>query len=186
MIVTLNDALIELIEFLKTIKKNSVWLLEETYLFENGICLFQKFCKAGCQATRDHINQFNEYNSSDIQTLASQAAQLIADNKYWILVFLCEYTDTIIIDPQYFEIEDQLTVRSGIQFMFDLFCGIEISSGIYTNIDEIFDYLKPQIIDSIDENNKLATQVDYYLEIPFGIPVTHHWWFNFELVQTSL
>ncbi len=150
-------------------------------LLGDGQKLFDNFCLVGCQATRENINKFKDTNSSDIKSLSKETAQFISDNKDWLLLYLCDYTDTIIVDCDYFLKRDQLVIRSGIQFMFDLFSGIDIpNQRSTTSVDSIFDYLKFQTIESIDRNIKISKENFFNIkkeEIPEGIPSSHHWWF---------
>ena len=144
----------------------------------HGQKLFDNFCLVGCQATRAKINKFKDANSNDvIISLSKETVQLISDNKDWLLLYLCDYTDTIIVDPDYFLKQDQLVVRSGVQFMFDLFSGIDLPNQTpSTSVDSIFDYLKFQTIESIDTNIKNSKE-NYFNVKKSEIPASHHWWF---------
>jgi hypothetical protein len=178
---TLIESIRKIITNLNLIKNKGPVGNRNIDFLEDGQKLFDNFCLVGCQATREKINKFKDANSNDIKSLSKETVQLISDNKDWLLLYLCDYTDTIIVDPDYFLKRDQLVVRSGIQFMFDLFSGIDIpNQRPTTSVDSIFDYLKFQTIEDIDTNIKNSKENYFNIkksEIPEGVPASHHWWF---------
>ena len=161
----------------------------------DGVSLFVSFCLLGCQASKEQIGKFKDSSSKDLRLLATHTAQLIVACKDWLLLFLCNYPDTINIGVDYCLNREVCTVRSGVQFMFDLFADFIIeptpsaSNSNNSNqsrqhgeraLNSIFEYLKYQTIDDLDSSIDIAKKFNFFLrkeETPAHIPTFHHWWF---------
>ena len=182
MIINMCSSLETLISNLKIIKQMGVvrGLDGIVDVVEDGCILFRSLYVVGCQATQENVNEFKNCNNTCASILSKEAAQLIADNRNWLLMFFNDYRDTLIHDVCHFDKEDKLVIKSGIKFMNDLFSGTEIWVQNYTNIDTIFEIFRPHITDIYYDIGQLVQHEQNFInvEIPQNIPSSHFWWFN--------
>lgn len=178
---------------LRDIKKTTSHLIgkQAFSLLDEGRELFATFCELGCAANQQHITNLKSINNNNnpAAEFVNPTAQLIADNQDWFLLFLTKYPDTISIDDVSFVNATDLKVRSGVQFMFELYKDVEVTDpGSKYNyksvankrirLAEIFDYLKEPLAD-LDAQIKLSQDNWFNIkneEIPANMPTTHRWW----------
>ena len=108
----------------------------ESELVNVGSDLFQEFFKVGLLASIENIKSFKDLtkNDEELSKLVKDVATLIADDENWIYRFLSGYPYFRIHIDEYEYIDDDVCqVRSGVQFMLDLFKGVD------TNADMVID-----------------------------------------------
>lgn len=151
-----------------------------------GQDLFELFCKLGC----DSINGPSGLELENNQI--NRIAQLVADIQDWLLLFLNRYPDTIDLDEfSDYEVWD-LTTRSGVQFLFDLFNNVQVinpgeseyniasnvAKGASIKLSTIFKDLE-SYVEYIDLRLGLAKKRFYRIQeeqVPVHMPKSHHWW----------
>ena len=146
-------------------------------LLNNGISLFKQFFELGCEANIENINSFKNIANNDyLKTLVSEIASLIVENEVWLNRFLSCYPYLVIQIEEYEYIdEDECQIRSGVQFMLDLFKGVD------DNADIILNTFNEDLVTDFDARIKLAKELTSFNvkkeDVPCSIPQNHTWWF---------
>ena len=172
---------------LRVIKATTLRLIGQQAFSQvnEGRELFASFCDLGCAAEQQNIKSLKPISNELVKT----TAQLLADNQDWLLLFLTEYPDTIPIEEYSFVTVADLKVRSGLEFMLELYKDIEVvDPGSKYNhnsiqnrkvlLGEVFSYLKEPLAD-LDAQIKLSQKHWFNIkkeEIPACMPTTHRWW----------
>ncbi len=184
----LANKLREVAEMLKNIKMNHMevkptndnlrlMLNQASEVLDLGSNLFEKFCEAGCEAAKQEINSFkNLKNQEEIKSIVNEIADLIVDTEFWLHRFLFAYPGLFInIDDGEFVSIDQCEVRSGFQFMLDLF------KDLNSNLDCALENLEKRSRDKFDSTLDLAKKYTEFRvnaeDVPECIPAHHKWWF---------
>lgn len=146
-------------------------------ILKEGRNLFLKFFELGIVANQENISSLKEISTDQIRNLIKDVSNLIVDDKDWIFFYLSAYLDFCVDFYEFDSIgKDVLEIRSGYQFMTDLFreCNENIDSvfkKFYAEIGQDFD---KKLIDSKEygtlEINKEETLTQ-------NIPKNHRWWF---------
>ena len=143
-----------------------------------GADLFKKFFQVGIEAQKEKINRFQNNNiSTEVKILVNETITLILDLKDWIKEFLIFYP---IIEFRYDEFEslgeDKCEVRSGFEFMLDLFMNLNEQSEVF------FKSLEPDIKPDFDYKIEHAKKcIEFTVEpedISEFVPKSHVWWFK--------
>ena len=151
----------------------------EAELLETGNDLFTQFFNVGCQANKENLTSFRNSNQTqNLEPLVSNAGQLIVDTENWLHRFLCNYPDfRIHIDEHESIDKDVCIVRSGLQFMLDLFKGTNT-----TKLDDTLRYIEEEAVSDFDAKIKLGKEHTRFTvreaDVPDHVPKTHVWWFT--------
>ena len=152
----------------------------EMELKSTGLDLFENFFEIGCEASKQNIKSFKNLNQIELneeQKLSiKKACELIADTENWLYRFLLFYPGSCIQVDEY-EIYDKdiCQIRSGMQFMFDLFKGVD------EKMDKTLDYfIEEELLNDIDSKIKIAKEFNRIrvksVDKPNTIPASHDWW----------
>ena len=149
-------------------------------LIKNGKQLFYQFFEVGCEAIKVNITSFGIItNNSEYQVVIMNIADRIADIKDYLYDYLDCYSDVCvqIYESQHeFDEKTVCEIRSGIQFMLDLFMGT--SESVYLAFKNFND---DELIDDIDCSINYARDCGEFKvpcqEISILIPKSHAWWF---------
>jgi hypothetical protein len=141
-----------------------------------GVELFGEFYNVGYEASKLKIYSFKDTKDQEIVGLVKNTTDLIIDISDWIRRFLCSYPDVCIVIDKYEYIDARTcSFRSGVQFMFDLFVGLN------DVLDKKFQCLYDETMSDIDEKLRDAKKYTEFRvrkeDIPDYVPQTHTWWF---------
>jgi hypothetical protein len=146
-------------------------------LCNTGLELIDEFYNVGCEARKLKMNSFKNPQNTDLIHLINDASKLIVKTTTWIHEFLCIYPDVCLtVDESEYDDKNACIARSGLQFMFDLF------NGVNNEIDKSLKYLHDETIQDIDWKMSYAkkycnTKVKRE-DLPSSIPHNHSWWLN--------
>lgn len=140
-----------------------------------GSKLFYDFYKLGCQAFSSGISSFKEDNQL-LHQHATIVGQLIVDTKLFLYRYLFIFPNFVTIIDEYCCVEvQQCQLRSGIQFMFDLFIDIGNES-----LDLTIKRMKHRHLYYIDGKINFAKMMNKFRvskdDIP-SLPDSHTWWY---------
>lgn len=147
-------------------------------LVNRGEKVFKQFFLVGCQAIAENVTSFKDLTCEPLAGLVQDTGRLIVDVQTWLLDFLGNYPYLKIHIDEYEEIDnDAMEVRSGFQFMLDLFKGVDAK-----NLDVALDNLMKEIVDFFDSRIRLAKELievhtNLNGEMHSHIPKSHTWWF---------
>lgn len=152
----------------------------ESELLEVGYGLFVGFFEMGCAASVQKINSFKQIqivNNNELKPLVRNIQGLIFDTEEWLHRFLGNYPDFVIRIDEHETIDKGVCqVRSGLQFMLDLFKG---TGG--EKLDESLKFIEDDILEYFDVKIKSAKEHVKFLvtedDIPDSLPKSHVWWF---------
>ena len=186
---SLIESLKKVTQQLQTIKQDHVNTEERDNAFERkldlpihllnpGIKLFTEFVELGREALALEINSFKQIcREDDVNTEIHIIADLIVDLEDWIYHFFSSFTDhRIEYDEYWYHHEDACTVRSGFQFMLDLFSGIGNEK-----LDGTFKLLQNDLQPWFDERMELSKKLSNFKNnkpVAEFIPKSHVWWFQ--------
>ncbi|CAF0763210.1 unnamed protein product [Brachionus calyciflorus] len=151
------------------LKKNRVDILKR------GQKLFNEFYQLGIEARKENLENFKDVQVSELKTLIKEVVQLIVDDKDWILAFICCYLDFSLEFSEFESVgKDVLEIRSGYQFIFDLFKECD-------DIEPALKTLNDEIRNDFDKKLKCSKECETLVidknDIPNNIPKSHSWWF---------
>ena len=139
--------------------------------------IFHQFFRLGCVANEQKFESFKNSNNSKINSLVQNIVQLIWEHDKWLYFSVSDYP------PEYLQTDEpelidnrQFEVRSGVQFMFNLFHGIDENLDIFLedfklNIFPEFD-IRIQIVKGYGIKHQFSDD-----EWTSKIPKHHTWWF---------
>lgn len=135
------------------------------------------FFKIGLQASKENISSFQKIEKQELRRLIETCAQLIEELSETIYDILSIYKDSHLVDfDESIEGTWVCPVRSGVQFMFDLF------RGCYESLDRAFAEIEDDVCKEYDSFIQLSIEHDTFdlkkHEIPTGVPESHYWWFS--------
>jgi hypothetical protein len=137
-----------------------------------GEQLFKQFFQLGCQACRDQVFFFKDLNDPEVKA----SGQLIVEIENWLYSFLSSYPHSKIIIDEHESLEnDALEVRSGFQFMLDMYKGVDeqLDSTLATLRDDLTGEFDGQIRLAQQHIEKRIVKDEWYT----SIPQSHTWWF---------
>ncbi|RNA11686.1 hypothetical protein BpHYR1_012505 [Brachionus plicatilis] len=145
-------------------------------ILKEGTDLFKQFLNLGIVANKENVNCLKSVQNGDLKNLVKDVSNLIVDDKDWLLYYLSAYLDFCVDFYEYDSIgKEVLEIRSGYQFMIDLF------KGCNENIDLEFQKFSYEIGEDFDK--KLLGSKEYGTlkviekDMPRDIPTNHCWWF---------
>lgn len=149
-----------------------------TEMINTGNDLFTQFFGVGILAAQLGISSFSNLNAAsqaDLKALSIENAKLITETENWIYRYMSVYPDIVMVLDEYETIENEsCVVRSGAQFMFDLF------KGLNTQLDDMLSAFKKETVCDIDSKINMAKKLNKFKlrleEIPSNIPNNHLWW----------
>ena len=146
-------------------------------MVKNGKQLFYEFFNVGCEANKENITSFGNINNCEYQIEIMNIADKIVNIENWLYAYLlCFPGFGIQVEEHEFDEKCVCEIRSGIQFMLDLF--IDTSESVNLALKSFND---DELIDDIDSKIKYARDCGEFKvscqEIPMLIPKSHVWWF---------
>ncbi len=146
----------------------------ESELVEVGSDLFEQFFHLGCQASRENLKSLR--NLKNMDSLVANASKLIVENEKWLNRFLCCYPGfSIHFDEHDFIGKDVCIVRSGFQFLLDLF------KDSNEEVNDTLKFLEDESVAEFDHRIRLAKECTAFKvrteDVPDLVPRTHFWWF---------
>jgi len=147
----------------------------ESELVEVGSDLFEQFFHLGCQASRENLKSLR--NLKNMDSLVANASKLIVENEKWLNRFLCSYPGfSIHFDEHDFIGKDVCIVRSGFQFLLDLF------KDSNEEVNDTLKFLEDESVAEFDHRIRLAKECTEFKvrteDVPDLVPRTHFWWFK--------
>ena len=126
--------------------------LDFQIMVKNGKQLFHQFFKVGCEANKENITSFGNINNCEYKIVIKNIADIIVDIKDWLYAYLLCFTGFgIQVDQHEFDEKCVCEIRSGIQFMLDLF--MDTSEMVDLAFKSFND---DELIDDIDNKIKCA------------------------------
>jgi hypothetical protein len=146
---------------------------QTTRLINQGCDLFVDFYDLGSLCSFYQVDRNHILESKELLDLYSTIGVLLVRNKDWINGFVKTYAEYMQSESR-LEDNNDLQIRSGLQFMYDLFYDLN------QQIDSALDNLKLDAFTSVDKaiqrlrSQSKTLQDDRGQHLP--IPSTHHWW----------
>ncbi|CAF0772206.1 unnamed protein product [Brachionus calyciflorus] len=184
---SLNNKMTLLVASLNNIKENHLnikcsydddietILIRKKNLGDVGSDLFEKFCELGCEATKLKLTSFKSVEDEEIKFLVEKISTLLVEIYPWLNNYLPNYPFMFIYIDEYESVGiDACEVRSGFQFMLDLF------KGINPKLDDILQKLDEAATEDFDKKIKFGKEWNKFEvekeDIPEFIPKHHIWW----------
>ena len=146
-------------------------------LDELGQKVFRQFFHIGCVANELKLRSFKNLNNRQINELVQNIVQMILENDRWLADYLGDYPLTRInIDDYQLISNGVFEVRSGLQFMIDLFLGLDDKLDLILNDHNIGltpDFDRPIQLIKNEFNIKYQIKKNEWTD---KIPKHHTWW----------